>query len=59
MYNNTKLLAFPLRIDAAYQYHMLMDREFTLSEQNELQYETVTTTGGAHVLSLSFSMMFN
>jgi len=59
MYNNTKLLAFPLRIDAAYQYHMLMDRDFTLSEQSELQYETVTTTGGAHVFSLSFSMMFN
>lgn len=58
MYNNTKLLAFPLRIDAAYQYHMLMDRDFTLSEENELQYETVTTRGGAHVFSLSFSMMF-
>ena len=58
MYTDTKFLAFPLRIDAAYQFHMLMDRDFVLSEQNESQYETVTTSGSAHVFSLSFSMMF-
>lgn len=58
LYTDTKFLAFPLRIDAAYQYHMLMDRDFVLSEQNESQYETVNTNGAAHVLSFSLSMTF-
>jgi long-chain fatty acid transport protein len=58
LYTDTNFLAFPLRIDAAYQYHLLMDRDFVLSELNEAQYETVTTSGSAHVLSLSFSMTF-
>ena len=58
LYTDTKFLAFPLRIDAAYQFHQLMDRDFTLSESTELQYETVTTSGLAHVFSVSLSMMF-
>jgi long-chain fatty acid transport protein len=58
LYTQTKLLAFPLRIDGAYQYHHLMDRDFTLTSLNESQYETLTTSGSAHVLSLSFEMMF-
>ncbi len=58
LYTNTKFLAFPLQIDAAYQFHTLMDRDFILSEENEPQYETVTTNGNAHVFSFSLSMMF-
>lgn len=58
VYENTPILAFPLRIDGAYQYHHLKQRDFTLSSLNESQYETVTTSGNAHVLSLSFAMMF-
>ncbi|MFT7110267.1 MAG: long-chain fatty acid transport protein [Psychrobacter glaciei] len=59
-YGNTKFLAFPLRIDAAYQYHHLVERDFILSsnEVTTSPYESVTTSGNAHVISLSFSMMF-
>lgn len=59
-YGDTKFLAFPLRIDAAYQYHHLVERDFILSS-NEVAtspYESVTASGNAHVVSLSFSMMF-
>ncbi|MGR6874241.1 OmpP1/FadL family transporter [Pseudomonas sp. HK3] len=59
-YGDTKFLAFPLRIDAAYQYHHLVERDFVLTS-NEVAtspYESVTTSGDAHVISLSFSMMF-
>ncbi|EAT13175.1 aromatic hydrocarbon degradation protein [Bermanella marisrubri] len=59
-YRETKFLAYPLRIDAAYQYHQLQDREFTLSsdEVPVSPYEEVNTKGSAHVISLSFSMTF-
>ncbi len=58
LYTDTKLLAFPLRIDAAYQYHMLTDRDFVLSKDSVPQAETVTAGGDAHVISLSLSMTF-
>ncbi|MFY0700152.1 MAG: outer membrane protein transport protein [Bermanella sp.] len=59
-YADTHFLAFPLRIDAAYQYHHLAERDFTLSsdEVATSPYESVTASGNAHVVSLSFSMMF-
>lgn len=59
-YGDTKFLAFPLRIDAAYQYHHLVERDFVLSsdEVATSPYESVTASGNAHVVSVSFSMMF-
>ena len=59
-YGDTQFLAFPLRIDAAYQYHYLAERDFVLSsnEVTTSPYESVTTSGDAHVVSLSVSMMF-
>lgn len=60
MYGDTQFLAFPLRIDAAYQYHHLLDRDFDLSSDEVVvsPYESVTSSGTAHVFSLSLSMMF-
>lgn len=60
MMRNTKWLAYPLRIDAAYQYHQLSERDFTLtSDQAPVSpYETVTTGGSTHVFSMSVSMNF-
>lgn len=60
VYRDTHFLAFPLRIDAAYQYHHLVERDFTLSSNEAAvsPYESVTTSGNTHVLSVSFSMMF-
>lgn len=57
---DTKWLAFPLRVDAAYQYHKLIDRDFTLtaSDAPVSPYESVTTGGSVHVLSMSVSMNF-
>ena len=57
MYTQTKLLAFPLQIDGAYQYHHLIERDFSLSSGGTV-FENVTTGGDAHVFSLSLSMMF-
>ncbi|MGK0445363.1 MAG: long-subunit fatty acid transport protein [Bermanella sp.] len=59
-YADTHFLAFPLRIDAAYQYHHLVERDFILSsdEVATSPYESVTASGNAHVVSVSFSMMF-
>lgn len=60
MYGDTQLLAYPLRIDVAYQYHNLMNRDFELSSDEVAisPYESVTTSGDVHVFSLSVSMMF-
>ncbi|WP_283786784.1 OmpP1/FadL family transporter [Bermanella sp. WJH001] len=60
VYGDTKFLAFPLRVDAAYQYHHLVERDFVLSSDEVVTspYESVTASGNAHVVSLSFSMMF-
>lgn len=57
---DTQWLAFPLRVDAAYQYHHLVDRDFTLtaSDAPVTPYENVTTGGSVHVLSMSVSMNF-
>lgn len=57
MYTQTKFLAFPLQIDGAYQYHHLVERDFSLSS-NGTVFENVTTGGDAHVFSMSLSMMF-
>jgi len=59
-YKETQFLAYPLRIDAAYQRHQLADREFTLTSQEvpTSPYETVNTSGSANVFSLSLSMTF-
>lgn len=57
LYTETNYLAFPLKIDLAYQYHSLMERDFDLVS-NGAVYETITASGDAHVASLSFSMMF-
>lgn len=57
MYTQTKFLAFPLQIDGAYQYHHLVERDFSLSS-NGTVFESVTTGGDAHVFSMSLSMMF-
>ena len=57
---DTQWLAFPLRLDAAYQYHHLLERDFTLtaSDAPVSPYESVTTGGNVHVFSMSVSMNF-
>jgi long-chain fatty acid transport protein len=57
---DTRWLAFPLRVDAAYQYHQLIDRDFTLtaSDAPVSPYESITAGGSVHVLSMSVSMNF-
>lgn len=57
MYTQTVFLAFPLQIDGAYQYHHLVERDFSLSADGT-EFENVTTGGDAHVFSLALSMMF-
>ena len=57
LYADTQYLAFPLKIDLAYQYHSLIERDFELINNGSV-YETITASGEAHVASLSFSMMF-
>jgi long-chain fatty acid transport protein len=57
---DTQWLAFPLRIDAAYQYHYLIERDFTLtaSDAPVSPYESITAGGSVHVFSMSASMNF-
>jgi long-subunit fatty acid transport protein len=57
---DTRWLAYPLRVDAGYQYHNLIERDFTLtaSDAPVSPYESITTGGNAHVFSFSVSMNF-
>lgn len=55
------ILAYPLRLDFGYQYHHLMDRDFTLTGTNENgdPYEENVTAGGeVHAASVSFTVKF-
>lgn len=57
------VLAYPLRLDFGYQYHMLKDRTFDLTTSRpELQgqnpYETVEASGQVHVFAGSMTLKF-
>ncbi|MBA4151661.1 MAG: aromatic hydrocarbon degradation protein [Acinetobacter sp.] len=65
-------LSQPVRVDFAYQYHHLFDRDFRLSTTRNLnetgtncgaemgtkRCEDVTTNGGAHVVNASINLTF-
>ncbi len=57
---NPPILAFPMRLDVGYQYHMLRDRDFDLSRSSEPNnpYETITADGDVHVFAGSVTLKF-
>ena len=61
-YDSVPILAFPVRLDLAYQYQKLEAREFDLYDQRSPSYpqpyETVEADGDVHVLSGSISLKF-
>ncbi len=59
-YEDPWLLAYPVRLDLAYQYQRLEERDFELtsSDATPQHYETVTADGDVHVLSGSITMKF-
>lgn len=59
VYNKTRYLSFPVKIDLAYQYQMLEKREFDVTPfGTETSTETVETDGDIHVLSGSITLNF-
>ncbi len=57
IYERTRLLAHPVRLDIGYQYQQLQDRDFTIVdfEGNEQQ---ATADGDIHVISGSITLKF-
>jgi long-chain fatty acid transport protein len=59
LFNETKLLAYPVKFDFAYQYQMLQKREFLVTPfGTETATEIVKTDGDVHVLSGSITLKF-
>ena len=61
-YKSVPVLAFPVRLDLAYQYQQLESREFDLYDQRSpaypQSYETVEAEGDVHVFSGSITLKF-
>ena len=61
-YKSVPVLAFPVRLDLAYQYQKLESREFDLYATNSptfpQPYETVEADGDVHVFSGSVTLKF-
>lgn len=57
---NFWVLAHPLRVDLAYQYHKLEERDFQMASEDAPSnpYETVTASGDVHVLTGSITLKF-
>lgn len=59
IYNKTRYLSFPVKLDLAYQYQMLQKRDFDIVDADSgLTTETVETDGDIHVLSGSITLNF-
>jgi long-chain fatty acid transport protein len=59
MFEKTKILAYPVKFDLAYQYHMLKERDFSITPfGTETATESVKTDGNIHVLSGSVTLKF-
>ena len=55
------VLAWPIQLDFGYQYHLLQERDFSLSgttPANQPYQEDVTASGDVHVFSGSFTLKF-
>lgn len=57
---NLWILAHPLRVDVAYQYQKLEERDFQMASEDAPSnpYETVTASGDVHVLTGSITLKF-
>jgi long-chain fatty acid transport protein len=59
MFEKTKILAYPVKFELAYQYHMLKKRDFSITPfGTEIASESVKTDGNIHVLSGSITLKF-
>ena len=55
------VLAWPIQLDFGYQYHLLQERDFSLTgttPANQPYQEDVTASGDVHVFSGSFTLKF-
>ncbi|MGP9831668.1 outer membrane protein transport protein [Marinobacter sp. NSM] len=61
IYERTRILAFPVRLDLGYQYQRLLERDFTLVSEDSAGNTTdvpVTADGDIHVVSASLTLKF-
>ncbi|MFT7410562.1 MAG: long-chain fatty acid transport protein [Oleispira sp.] len=59
LFEKTKILVYPVKFDLAYQYHMLKERDFSITPfGTETATEVVETDGNIHVLSGSMTLKF-
>jgi long-subunit fatty acid transport protein len=59
LFEKTKILAYPVKFDLAYQYQMLKERDFSITPfGTETTTEVVKTDGDIHVLSGSITLKF-
>lgn len=61
LYDRTRILAYPVRLDIGYQYQRLLQRDFTIVSEGAAgnQSETsVEADGGIHVVSASVTLKF-
>jgi long-chain fatty acid transport protein len=59
LFEKTKILAYPVQFDLAYQYHILKKRDFSITPfGTETAIASVTTDGNIHVLSGSITLKF-
>jgi long-chain fatty acid transport protein len=59
LFERLRYIAYPVKIDLAYQYHMLKERDFSITPfGTETASESVKTDGDIHVLSGSLGLKF-
>ena len=61
LYNRTRILSYPVRLDLSYQYQRLLERDFTtvsVDSSGRTTDSSVVADGDIHVFSGSITLKF-